>query len=403
MAQPIHTNSGEKWWRESRYIYFVLSTIWVLSLMFQLIATWEAPRKQVFQSDVGQPIFEPTWIVQPVWERIVATILATAFIIIYVRMMYLVYYGTTSLPRQFTDLGRWQIRIPLLAIAIALALLPHESDFRRWAFSFVFVVIAWTLTSSPGTAFTSVILSTVVSVGLVTLLYDIGAGVGIGFPALALGFMVSGYVINGGIIDQLTLERGRVRDQAVTEERFRLARDLHDTVGHSMTQITLKAELARRILPGDPARAATELEDIEQLSRSLSAEVRRSIAGEVDLSLPVEIGRAKELLPSMGIEVSVKGDIDGWPQEIAEAFAWCLREGVMNTIKHSGATSCEILFAKDSENHRLEIRDNGANQIEENRSGQGIQGMTHRVQTLHGDVQLEQIEPGHMLSIRIPA
>ena len=188
MAQLSRTNSSDKWWRESRYIYFVLSTIWVLSLVFQVIATWVSPRKAVYLSQPGPPI----WIVQPMWERIAATVLAIIFIIIYVRMMYLIYYGVSDNPRQFTDRGRWEFRLPLLVLAISLALLPHESDFRRWAFSFVFVVIAWTLTSSPDTAFTSVIVSTGISVAVVTLLYDIGAGVGIGFPALALGFMLSG-------------------------------------------------------------------------------------------------------------------------------------------------------------------------------------------------------------------
>lgn len=387
---------SDKWWRDSRYIYFVLSTIWVFTLMFSIVMTWTSPRMPV-----GVPGQE--WLVQPMWERIAATIFASAFIVVYVWMMYRVYYGPRDEYGGFTSRGRWEIRIPLIVLATLLAALPYESSFRRWTWTFVFFVIAWTLTSTPDKAFASVLVSTGIAAVIITILYPAGVAVLVAFPAIGFGFMVSGYVINNGIIDQLKLERSRVRDQAVTEERFRLARDLHDTVGHSMTQITLKAELARRLLPDDPARAANELEDIEQLSRSLSVEVRRSIAGEVTLSLQDEVDRATELMQSMNIELDVRGDYADIQEDIADVFAWCLREGVMNVIKHSGASCCEIIFCRRDRQHVLKIIDNGSNLVSENHNGQGIAGMKQRVHELSGEAVFRVTDSGHALTISIAA
>lgn len=376
--------------QDRRAIWMFFSTIWVGFMVGALVDYWRLPMDSMYHQPMNMG------------HKVLATLLVLVFIGVYLYAMYRAYYGRESWFEIVSPRVGWLLRLLPMGILVVLLLLPN-ADSTSFGQGFVFVVIIWALTSQPNQAISSVFQATAIAALLILVTDNADGGI-TGSILLFLGFgvMVAGFVMNNGLVGELMVERSRVRDQAVTEERFRLARDLHDTVGHSMTQITLKAELARRVLPDDPARAVNELEDIEQLSRSLSAEVRRSIAGEVDLSLPVEIGRAKELLPSMGIEVSVKGDIDGLPQEIAEAFAWCLREGVMNTIKHSGATSCEIRFATDSDHHLLEIRDNGSNRIEENQAGQGMKGMTHRVQALNGEVQLEKIESGHVLSIRIP-
>ena len=398
MTLRAEKRSTKLWW-DFRYIWMFISSIWVFSLIPSLFGVWQERWRPIPGTNEIEHFAASGWV------RITATVLVVAFIALYLEAMYRMYFGRSSWISDATPRERWSLRLPIMLIATALIFLPVPTKVWEAPFAgtMMFVVIVWTLTAPPERAFSAVIISTLLTALILTIAFDGGRAFNLSIYSLAFGFFTSGYVINRGLINELQLERSRVRDQAVTEERFRLARDLHDTVGHSMTQITLKAELARRILPDDPARAATELEDIEQLSRSLSAEVRRSIAGEVDLTLPVEIGRARELLASMGIEVSVGGDVESFPPEVADVLAWCLREGVMNTIKHSGATSCEIEFAADSDHYHLAIRDNGTNQIVENKTGQGIQGMTQRVQGLNGEVWLETIESGHMLSIRIPA
>lgn len=399
MTMTSNQGKSERWWRDSRYVYFVLSTIWIIILGVQIAATWMAPEKRIWLP--GQQF--PDTLIQPVPERIAATVLASVFILVYVRMMYLIYYGQRTVLHGFTNRERWRIRAPLLLLAIVLAALPHESDFRRWSWTFVFVVIAWTLTSTPEKAIITVIVSTAMVFAITSVLYDVGESVGLGFPAIAFGFMVSGYVINRGVIEELMVERSRVRDQAVTEERFRLARDLHDTVGHSMTQITLKAELARRVLQDEPTRAAQELAQIEGLSRELSAQVRRSIAGRVVLSLHQEIDRARELLQSMEVTAIVSGEVGHIPEASSDILAWCLREGVLNVVKHSGATQCEITFGQIAEEDVLTIADNGHQSGNESGAGQGLTGMKQRVEEHGGKLDFQESAVGHVLTIRIPA
>lgn len=399
MTMTSNQGKSARWWRDSRYVYFVLSTIWIIILGVQIASTWMAPEKRIWLPEQQFP----DTLIQPVTERIAATVLASVFILVYVRMMYLIYYGQRTVLHGFADRERWKIRAPLLLLAIALAALPHESDFRRWSWTFVFVVIAWTLTSTPEKAIITVIVSTAMVFAITSVLYDIGVSVGLGFPAIAFGFMVSGYVINRGVIEELMVERSRVRDQAVTEERFRLARDLHDTVGHSMTQITLKAELARRVLQDEPTRAAQELAQIEELSRELSAQVRRSIAGPVVLSLPQEIERARELLQSMEVTAIVAGEAGHIPEASSDILAWCLREGVLNVVKHSGATQCEITFGQIAEEDVLTIADNGHQSGNESGAGQGLTGMKQRVEEHGGKLDFQESAVGHVLTIRIPA
>lgn len=142
---------------------------------------------------------------------------------------------------------------------------------------------------------------------------------------------------------------------AISEERNRFARDLHDILGHSLTVITVKAELAHRLLSLDPARAAAELADLERLSRDALADVRRAVEGYRELTLPGEIARARAALDAAEITADLPGRTDDVPGDLRELFAWTVREGVTNVIRHSGATRCTVRLTSSS----VEIADNG--------------------------------------------
>ena len=122
---------------------------------------------------------------------------------------------------------------------------------------------------------------------------------------------------------------------AVSEERNRLARDLHDILGHSLTVITVKAELANKLMDVDPARARAELGDLERLSRDALADVRRAVEGYRELSLPGELARARMALEAAEIEADLPNSTDEVPSDKRELFAWTIREGVTNVIRHS--------------------------------------------------------------------
>src|SRR3954451_7125886 len=174
----------------------------------------------------------------------------------------------------------------------------------------------------------------------------------------------------------------RARDEtarlAVAEERNRFARDLHDILGHSLTVITVKAELANRLLDVDPARARAELGDLERLSRDALADVRRTVEGYRDLTLPGELARAREALRAADIDANLPNSTDEVPSELRELFAWTVREGVTNVIRHSGATTCTVRLAAT----RVEVTDDGVGPGGRRdgtaRPGHGLEGLRER-------------------------
>jgi len=154
---------------------------------------------------------------------------------------------------------------------------------------------------------------------------------------------------------ELALSREENAELAIGQERARMARDLHDILGHSLTVIAVKAELAGRLLEVNPGRVRSEVADIERLSRDALADVRRTVEGYHELSLPVEITRARAALEAAEIDAALPGSTDEVPSEWRELFAWTIREGVTNVVRHSGARHCTVSLGAD----RLRITDDG--------------------------------------------
>ncbi|MCO5214784.1 MAG: sensor histidine kinase [Thermomicrobiales bacterium] len=391
---------SEKWNWDSRYIFLFLSTVWIYSPILAIVWTWTNNRR-----DTPRPPWEVgpiETVSQPLWAQISATILGVAFIVTYVVVIYQAYFGRGSRYLEPSDRRRWVIRLALLGMATALFWLPYEDLFVRWPSIVIFVVIVWTITSTPDSAFSAVIISTIASYAMLALRYGGGVAFVNVVLVLALGFMVAGFVINNGVIKELYLERSRVRDQAITEERFRLARDLHDTVGHSMTQITLKAQLARRVLTSEPERASGELAEIEQLSRALSAEIRQSIAGDVVPKLTSELDRAAELLAAADIELHREIYVNDLSEELDTLFGWVIREGAMNVVKHNRATRCDVTVTRESDRFLLTVRDNGPGTATEIVPGQGLMGLRQRVEECGGSLHWQCTDIGFTLEVRVP-
>lgn len=117
---------------------------------------------------------------------------------------------------------------------------------------------------------------------------------------------------------------------AVEEERGRLARDIHDILGHSLTVITVKAELAGRLLDVDVERARGEIASLEALAREALADVRGAVVGVRDISLAGELARAKAALAAAGIDSTIPNAVDDVDPSLKELFAWTVRESVTN-------------------------------------------------------------------------
>jgi two-component system, NarL family, sensor histidine kinase DesK len=186
---------------------------------------------------------------------------------------------------------------------------------------------------------------------------------------------------------------------AVSAERSRFARDLHDILGHSLTVITVKAELAHRLLDVDPARARAEIEDLERLSRDALADVRRAVEGYRDLTLPGELARAREALLAADIDADLPNSTDEVPSELRELFAWTVREGVTNVIRHSGATRCSVRLAATG----VEVTDDGIGPRDgqgEGRRGHGLDGLRERASACDAVLVTRTVEPsGFVLSV----
>ncbi len=165
---------------------------------------------------------------------------------------------------------------------------------------------------------------------------------------------------------------------AVETERARIAGDLHDILGHSLTVVTVKAELAQRLLDVDIERARAELRDLEMLCRDALTDVRATALGVRGVSLPGEIAAARAALAAADVEAELPTAADEVPSRWRELFAWTIREAVTNLLRHSRATHCEIRLTPIS----VEVLDDGVGIGDTAPAGQGLAGLRRRAEAL---------------------
>ncbi|MFJ4437000.1 sensor histidine kinase [Streptomyces sp. NPDC088923] len=161
-------------------------------------------------------------------------------------------------------------------------------------------------------------------------------------PVLLGGFAMTGVRELVRTTIELRRARATVAQLAANEERLRLARDLHDLLGHSLSLITLKSELAGRMLPAHPAEAARQVSEIEQVSRQALTDVRAAVGGYRRPTLDGELAGARIALTTAGIAAHLPEEAPALPPEPAAALAWVLREAVTNVVRHSDARTCRV-------------------------------------------------------------
>ncbi len=184
-------------------------------------------------------------------------------------------------------------------------------------------------------------------------------------------------------------------------ERERIARDLHDLLGHTLTVITVKLDLARRLLSHDSDRVRNEIVEAEQIARKALAEVREAVSGYRAEGLDAEISRARRSLLSADVKLTTTLAPVNLSSLQVDVLCLALREAVTNIVRHAHATVCHVaLFEKNREIH-FTIEDNGlGGQICE---GNGLRGMRERVQSIAGAVKLTgSANGGTSLEITLP-
>ena len=222
-------------------------------------------------------------------------------------------------------------------------------------------------------------------------------------PAILFGTMTAVSVyFSRELVDsntRLVATQKRAKHLAAMAERERIARDLHDLLGHTLTVIAVKSDLAHKVIDEDPVRAKREIKEIHQTTREALSDIRSAISGIKNVSLASELANAKMALASADISADVDSLSQEFPEPIGAALAMLVKEGVTNIIRHAEAEHCEIRVSCEDETAKLVIKDNGVGFSRE--EGSGISGMRNRVAALKGRFEIQGGE-GTTISAYIP-
>ena len=222
--------------------------------------------------------------------------------------------------------------------------------------------------------------------------------------------------------EELSAARAELADAAVAQERERFARDLHDLLGHSLSVIALKAELAGRLLPARPEQAATEVGEVEQVARQALSEVRLAVSGYRQPTLEGELAGARMALAAAGIEAELNVPKVTLQPDVEAVLAWAIREGATNVIRHSRAGRATIRVAAGLAGASVEVVDDGARGDRRRgaeagdaaagvavaggrHAGHGLDGLRERAAAIDGRVEAGPLPDGGfrlMVSVPVP-
>ncbi len=258
-------------------------------------------------------------------------------------------------------------------------------------------------------------------IGLTLLTLGVSIGLGGGLVSInwlliiplallvrGLGLGMIGFMRLSDALRQLQSAREELARQAVMEERLRMARDLHDLLGHTLSLITLKSELAGRLLEKDPTSATQEIREVERVARQALREVREAVAGYRQQSLGSELDGARQILEAAGIACVIENEAPPLPQNVDTVLGWVVREGVTNVIRHSRAERCWIRISSMNGVVHAEVSNDGyvRGQSEIDQKGSGLSGLAERVAKQGGHLeaapQIIENADGFRLRVEIP-
>jgi two-component system, NarL family, sensor histidine kinase DesK len=220
---------------------------------------------------------------------------------------------------------------------------------------------------------------------------------GIGITLLVGGINLH-FARYGRAQHKLRLAENEIKHLAATAERERIARDLHDVLGHTLSLIVLKSELASKLVGRDPERAAQEIADVEAVARKALSEVRDTIRG-YHPTLSDELARAQSLLKAAGVATSIDQQPLRIDQPRSETLAYLVREAATNVARHANAKHCAITVYQNNGMATLEVRDDGrADVVAE---GNGMRGMRERVEALGGTMRY-RVDGGVAIHVELP-
>lgn len=291
-------------------------------------------------------------------------------------IIYLASYGINHLVPAKTQTTRTLIWTLILLIpVIGYALVQGNSAI----YLSTYLIAVWAFQTPPRLGLPVGVL--IFGISLFTMLFifpDAFANGGFGFMIGAAFVLVMGLIT--GLAERREEEKHQLAQSQLTAN---IARDVHDILGHSLTVINLKAELAQALLSSDPHKAAEEMKQVSELSRTALAEVRATVTRIKSSDLASELEAARRALDTVGIDaVLPKPSQTSLAGANATLYSWVLREAVTNIIRHSGASKAWVAF----DAHRIEITDDGGSQhIQE---GNGLSGLRTRVEEAGGQLHI---------------
>ncbi|WP_098742322.1 sensor histidine kinase [Paenibacillus sp. EZ-K15] len=209
---------------------------------------------------------------------------------------------------------------------------------------------------------------------------------------------------NDQLQGQLEDANKRISELVKLEERQRIARDLHDTLGQKLSLIGLKSDLAGKLMTQDTERAQAEINDVRQTARTALKEVREMVTQMRGTRLTDEIFRIQQILKAAQIELTFEGTLE--PENLSlmneNVISMCLKEAVNNIVKHSNATACSIVIESTETDLVARVKDNGTGFVTDARNrGNGLRGMRERLEFVNGSMELTSGE-GTTLVLRVP-
>ena len=291
-------------------------------------------------------------------------------------------HGFVRAGRESWQGSGWVHGWPLLGLALLTGLAALAGAVQGPpALGMVIFVVAYAVFLTPLRVAVAAVVVAVLAMTALPLLTDRYDGTWYLVPVLVAVTFALG-------VTRVLEERGEAarelaEESSLVAERERVARDVHDVLGHSLTVVAAKAELAERLLAQDPARARAELLDIQSLTREALTEVRATVAGLRVTRLGDELEAARAALASAGIAAVVADDPAVVDPRHRLVLAWVLRESVTNVVRHSGAKRCEVELSRAG----LVVRDDGRGRAGAP-PGNGLRGVAERVRNVGGTLEV---------------